>query len=140
MSLYLNNELNQQAIRQAEDANEIAADDRAGVIEAFIRRKLPADWYDKSLQERTAWFRIGHGDDFEGAIRREYICGREIAIECFGKDMTRYEMKEINQMLHRMPGLKWVGPTNTSDKAYGCQRRYKIMPEFWRDNVADDLV
>lgn len=134
--LYLNHELNQQAIRQAEDANEIAADDRAGVIEAFIRRKLPADWYNKSVQERANWFRIGHGDDFEGAIQREYICGREVANECFGKDMTRYEMKEINQMLHRMPGLKWVGSVRTKDKAYGGQRRYKILPEFYQEDNA----
>lgn len=130
-ALYLPARLEAQARERAEEANEIAADDRAGVIEAFIRRKLPADWYNKTVQERANWFRIGHGGDFEGAIQREYICGREIANECFGKDMTRYEMREINQMLHRMPGLKWVGPTNTQDAAYGCQKRYKIMPEFY---------
>lgn len=130
-ALYLPARLEAQARERAEEANEIAADDRAGVIEAFIRRKLPADWYDKSLQERAAWFRIGHGEDFEGAIQREYICGREIANECFGKDMTRYEMREINQMLHRMPGLKWVGSVRTKDTAYGGQKRYKILPEFY---------
>ena len=95
-------ELREAAKQREEEANEIASDDRAGVIEAFIRRPLPADWYDKTLRERADWFRIGHGDEFQGSIRREYICAREVAAECFQKDMTRYEIRETNQMLFRL--------------------------------------
>lgn len=128
-------ELREAAKQREEEANEIASDDRAGVIEAFIRRPLPADWYNKTLRERADWFRIGHGEEFQGAIRREYICAREVAAECFQKDMTRYEIREINQLLFRLKGLELVGTIRTRDKAYGGQRRYRINPEFW---VADE--
>ena len=62
-----------------------------------------------------------------------------MAVECFQKDMNRYEMREINQMLHRMKGLKWVGSIRTNDKAYGGQRRYKILPEFWATEDNEEL-
>ena len=45
--------------------------------------------------------------------------------------MTRYEIREINQLLFRLKGLELVGSIRTRDKAYGGQRRYRINPEFW---------
>ena len=132
--MFLDPDLNKEAIRQAEEANEIAGDERAGVIEAFIRRPIPADWRQKTRNERAGWFRIGHNSEFqegEGA-RRTHICSQEVANECFQKDMTRYEMREINQILFRLPGLKKPsGPSRIGDKAYGLQRWYEITPEFW---------
>ena len=127
--------------RLSEEANEITGDERIGEIEAFIRRPIPADWYKKDKLERAEWFRFGHNSEFvpDGEEnRRKYICSREIANELYQRDMSRYEMREINQMLIRIEGLRRIGATNTADKAYGCQRRYEILPEFWatKDNVA----
>jgi predicted P-loop ATPase len=137
--LFLDPALNREAIRQAEEANEIAGDERAGVIEAFIRRPVPKDWRQKTRNERAGWFRIGHNSEFQDgeACRRAYICSQEVANECFQKDMNRYEMREINQILFRMPGLKKpAGTSRIGDKAYGVQRWYEITPEFW--SVTDD--
>ena len=141
--LYLEPDLDRQAREQAEMANEISGDERIGVIEAFIRRPVPADWYGKTRQERADWFRLNRSDDTlaQGEEnRRRYICSQEIANELFQKDMSRYEMREINQILIRIPGLKQIGSTRIADKAYGGQRRYRILPEFWAtdNNVAED--
>lgn len=140
--LFLPPDLDRLARELSEEANEISGDERLGEIEAFLRRPIPADWYRKTRAERSEWFRFhrDNEDSPEGPeYRREYICSREIANELYQKDMSRYEMKEINQILVRIKGLRQMGPTNTPDKAYGCQRRYKLLPEFWAttDNVAE---
>ena len=140
-TLYLPHDLDRQSRELAEDANEISGDERIGVIEAFIRRPIPADWQSKTRQERADWFRVNRSDETVAQgeeNRRKYICSQEIANECFQKDMSRYEMREINQMLIRIKGLRQAGPTSTMDKAYGCQRRYEIMPEFWMLQTAED--
>lgn len=139
--LFLDPALNREAIRQAEDANEIAGDERAGVIEAFIRRPVPKDWRQKTRNERAGWFRIGHNSEFQDGegSRRTHICSQEVANECFQKDMNRYEMREINQILFRLPGLKRpTGPSRIGDKAYGVQRWYEITPEFWSATKDND--
>ena len=132
--LFLDPALDKAAREQAEAANEISGDERIGVIEAFIRRPIPADWQNKTRQERADWFRLNRTDEMVAQgedNRRKYICSQEIANELFQKDMTRYEMREINQILVRIPGLRKVESMRTADKAYGGQRRYKILPEFW---------
>ena len=134
--LYLSRELEAESRKQADDANEISGDERIGVIEAFIRRPVPVGWAGLSRKERADWFR---GDpimrtrfDLQGGEeRRRFICAQEIANECFFKDLPRYEAKEINQMLRRIDGLEEVGSYRIADSAYGGQRRFKILPEFW---------
>ena len=135
--LYLPHDLDQQARALGEEANEISGDERIGVIEAFIRRPIPADWQSKTRQERADWFRVNRSDETVAQgeeNRRKYICAQEVSNELFQKEMTRYEMREINQMLNRIKGLKQAGNMRTADKAYGGQRRYEILPEFWATN------
>lgn len=141
--LYLDPDLDRQAREQAEAANEISGDERIGVIEAFIRRPVPADWQNKTRQERADWFRLNRSDDVlvQGEEnRRKYICSQEIANELYQKDMTRYEMREINQILVRIKGLQKVDSTRIADKAYGGQRRYRILPEFWAQQTDGNNV
>ena len=140
--LYLEHDMELESRRMAEEANEVSGDERIGEIEAFIRRPIPTGWYNKTRQERQEWYK--HNKDCEAApegaeYRRKHICSREIANELYQREMNRYEMREINQMLFRIKGLKSIGPNNSLDKAYGSQRRYKIMPEFWsrQSKVAD---
>ena len=137
--LYLPQALNDAAILRAEEANEIAGDERQGIIEAFIRRLIPEGWEELGKEERAMWFRdpatrarIG-----EGAVRRKFICSQEIANECFQKQMNRYETREINQILNRLKdrGLKERGPMRDYSKAYGSQRCYEITPDFWDDEI-----
>ena len=137
-TLYLPHDLDMQARALGEEANEISGDERIGVIEAFIRRPVPADWQDKTRQERADWFRLNRSDATVAQgeeNRRKYICAQEVANELFQKEMTRYETREINQILIRIQGLQKVDSFRTSDKAYGGQRRYKILPEFWAQHT-----
>lgn len=139
--LYLPHDLDRQARELAEDANEISGDERIGVIEAFIRRPIPTDWQSKTRQERADWFRVNRSDDMvvQGEEnRRKYICAQEVANELYQKEMTRYETREINQILNRIRGLRQAGSTRIGDKAYGGQRRYEILPEFWAQHTDEN--
>lgn len=133
--LVLPPELSAEAKAREEEANEISGDDRIGIIEAFLRRPLCAGWEDRTRQQRAEWFRLPAPRDEEltGEVyRRKYICAQEIACECFCRDMSRWETREIVQLLRRIPGLTEVGSIRVADKAYGGQRRFAITEEFWK--------
>ena len=132
--LFLPAELESQAREQQACHNEITADDRAGMIDAFIRTPLPSNWYNLSKVQRSAFFENGV-ETIEGdAIRRRFICSAEILVECLHKrDITRYDSKEINQILANMEGLEYRGAIKTSDTVYGSQRRYMITDKFWHE-------
>lgn len=135
-ALYLEDyELARMATERQDQFNEIESDDRMGLIEEFIKKEVPDNWEQLTPQQRSDYFKYGTGPgvDFQGTHRRKYICAIEIANECFHKDMTRYEKREINQMLHRIKGLTEMSSMRTSDGAYGGQRRYRLEPELWED-------
>lgn len=126
--LYLSAELEHQARKQQEEHNEVTADERIGVISAYLDRKLPAGWESMTRQQRQDYFRNGsYMDDSEPGIQRETICAVEVLNECFQDKLderTRYRTKEINQILRNLPGLTAVG--RETDSCYGRQWRYRI--------------
>jgi len=136
-SLYLSKDLEADARARAEYANEITGDDRQGIIEGFLRKPLVQGWEDKSRQERLDYFRYSRGaDGLVPAVRRKYICAQEVAFECFGKEMTRYESREIVQILRRIGGLEEAGKIRVADPCYGGQLRFKITDKFWAEDDA----
>ena len=126
--LFLSREQEAEARTRQEDFNEVAVDERIGLIESYLLTVLPTGWWTLTRQQRADWFKENRrrepGD--EGQLR-QYICAMEVATECFRKDLNRYEMRDVNLLLRRLLGdNSFVGPTNTSDKEYGCQRRFKL--------------
>jgi hypothetical protein len=129
--LYLGHEMETEARKRQEAHNELAADDRVGLIDAYIRTLLPDTWGNLTKEQRAAWYqtgsRLGH-DDMGLMHRRETVCALEVLVECLGMktdDKTRYKTKEINQILRDMPGLEYIG--RTREPVYGLQRRFKII-------------
>ena len=130
--LYLPADLEKQAREEQAAHNEITADDRTGLIEAYLRTPLPAGWYNLTKAQRSDYF-DANTEPLEGdSMRRQFVCSAEVLTECFHKrDITRYDTKEINQILANMPGLVFRGAIKTSDMVYGSQRRYMIRDEFY---------
>jgi len=127
--LWLGAEMEALARKRQQEYNEDVMDTRPGVIDAFIRRLLPETWKDKTKEQRADWFKTYA--DGSGTARRKYICAVEIANECFHRELSRYEAKEINRILDGIEGLVYVGSTRVSDCCYGGQKRYKITDSFW---------
>ena len=130
-TLYLSHELETKSRELQTAHNELAADDRAGMIEAFIRKELPTTWESMTMKQRQDWFRLSsETESSEPRMKRETICAVEVLVELFGQQLdekTRYRTKDINQMLRELPELEYVG--RARDKVYGLQRRFKILED-----------
>ena len=130
--LRLSDELERQAKALQELHNELARDERRGVIEAFIRKPVPVTWESLTMDQRRAWIRdLSSLQSEEPRVYRKSSCAVEVLVECFGEKLdqkTRYRTKEINQILREMEGLE---PGQTSrDPVYGLQRRYDIKMDL----------
>ena len=109
---------------------ELAADERVGLIDAYIHTLLPETWDNLTREQRATWYQTGSqlGHDDMPMHRRETVCTLEVMVECLGMkadDKTRYKTKEINQILRSMDCLEYEG--RSYDPVYGRQRRYRIM-------------
>jgi predicted P-loop ATPase len=129
--LFLSHELEAEARLRQEDHNEVTADERAGLIEAFIRKDLPQTWGSMTMEQRQAWFKTNSEIlSEEPRIKRRTICAVEVLVECFGQKLdekTRYRTKEINQILRKMDGLEYAG--RSRDSVYGRQHRFTILED-----------
>ena len=126
--LFLDRTLEVEARRGQDDHNEVAGDDRQGVIEDFLLKPLPANWSSLSMEARRGWFRFGESYEDEATIRRETVSAVEVLCECFGErldERTKYRTREINRLLQRIP---WVEDTQRTKRVpgYGTQRLYLI--------------
>lgn len=131
--LYLPRELEMVAQMRQEEHNEVAADERTGIIEAFIRKEIPENWEDMSAKQRRDFFQYGDHGEITSLVektRRKTITAVEVLAECFGQpidERTRYRTKEINQILRSFGWLKEIG--RVYDKVYGRQRTYEIRED-----------
>ena len=129
-ALYLPRQLERAAQARQEEHNEVAADERTGIIEAFIRKEIPENWEQLSARQRQEYFKFGNAGDVTslmGTMRRSTITAVEVLAECFGQpidERTRYRTKEINQILRSFGWLRQIGLKY--DKVYGRQRTFEI--------------
>ena len=131
--LYLPRELEREAQQRQEDHNEVASDERTGIIEAFIRKEIPENWEQLSARQRQEYFKYGDNGEITALVektRRKTITAVEVLSECFGQpidERTRYRTKEINQILR---SFGWMRPVGLKyDKVYGRQRTFEIMEQ-----------
>lgn len=124
--LYLNREEEKEAQKQQEAHSEESA--KAGLIEEYLNKPLPDNWYSLGLSERKNYIQgTEFGDSLEGTLRRDKTCVMEIWVELFNgdpKQLTPLQSREINEILK---GLKEWERSNNSlrfGKIYGKQRAY----------------
>lgn len=97
-------------------------DDRQGLIEAYLKRALPANWDTLDSFERGIFL---EGTD-EGETLRSRVCVAEIWCECLGQPrekMNRYNTREINDILRVLPNWTQTKELKTFS-LYGRQRHY----------------
>ena len=97
---------------------------KAGVIAEYLSRRLPAGWYDWDTAQRRLWL---EGDE-EGTEPRETVSTIEIWAEALGNNperIDRYGIKDITDVLARLPEWGKAGNLTRSVKPYGRQRYYR---------------
>lgn len=129
-ALYLPRELEMTARQGQAEHNEVSADDRIGVIEAYLKRRLPETWESMTVDMRRKFIQGPDLDPADPFILRDTISAVEVLAECFGEKLderTRYRTKEINQILSDRLHLKPAG--SKRDRAYGKQRIFSITAD-----------
>lgn len=120
--LYLSDEA--ETIARNEQIKHCETDERRGLIEEYLNRKLPKDWAEKDIYERKAFIEDPISE--QGTVERDFVCMAEIWCECLGKnkeDMSRYNTREINDILKGLPDWEYHATTKNF-KIYGKQKYY----------------
>lgn len=110
-------------------AEAMEADDREGVVAAFLDTPLPAGWDEMSTFERRQ--HLGSASDFgtgdaEGE-QRTVVSNIEIWAECFGQppsSMTKRDSYDIAALMKRIPGWR-RSDRRLIRNPYGEQRCYE---------------
>lgn len=127
--LYLDREMAEEAIRQQEAHAEESS--KFGMVEEYLNRRIPLDWYTRSMTERRAYINkevdTDFDEPFEDTMPRVKVCVMEIWCELFNGDprnLIPVQSREINDILHVMPGWeRGKNPLQFGD-AYGRQRAF----------------
>ena len=118
--LYLDPTLEAQAQEIRETYTE--TDDRQGLVEAYLERKLPENWGKMDIYDRRAWLESAA----VGEVERMRVCRMEIWCEAFGfekSSLRAQDGKEIESMLNRL-GWHQTGKLQKFGSLYGIQREY----------------
>lgn len=121
--LYFDEE--ESTLAKESQAEHSAVDERRGLVENYLNRLLPEDWDKKDLYDRRSWLDDPLAE--AGTCQRDFVCTAEIWCECLGKDkndMTRYNTKDINNLMMTLPGWEFISSTKNFP-IYGKQRFYK---------------
>lgn len=100
-------------------------DDRTGLVIEYLNTLLPENWEDMDIYDRRD-FLLNEETHPKGTVVREYVCVAEVWCECFSKnkdDMTRYNTRDINNILRRLPGWVQVKTTRRFTN-YGTQKYF----------------
>ena len=112
-------------IAKIEQHKHSEADERKGIIEEYLNTKFPDDWDKMDLYDRRRWLEDPLSKN--GTVQKDFVCIAEIWCECLGKeknDMSRYNTREINEILRSMP--EWEAIASTKNfPLYGKQKYYK---------------
>lgn len=124
--LYLTGEEEKEAQAQQDSHSEESA--KAGLIEEYLDKLIPENWYDLSISERRNFIQdTEFGDSIEGTLIRDKTCVMEIWVELFNgdpKQLSPLLSREINEILKGLKGWEKSNSPLSFGKIYGKQRAY----------------
>lgn len=134
--LYLKGDVAAQAYVQQQEAME--ADDREGIVAAYLDTLLPEDWDSLDLYQRRSFLGENEfgSEQRKGTVRRKKVCVMEIWCECFGKErqnLKRTDSYEIEGILMRIGCWEKLTTTKTGKTHFTL---YGPQKTFIRHNAA----
>lgn len=117
--------LSREAARMAEEAqmDAMEADERQGIVEEYLQRKLPKDWDELDYDRRMLFL----DSEDEGTEERRQVSNIEIWVEALhnpAKAMEPKDARAITAMMMRIPGWEKSGKMRRVC-GYGMQRIYQ---------------
>lgn len=114
-----------QAIADSFQKEYVETDERLGLVEDFLNRKITDNWYELSTFEHKDYlFRMPHLCNVE----REYVCNMEIFQEALDGRCGYLDRKEsyaIKRMMAKLPEWEFQGKAKRRFGVYGNQHYYK---------------
>ena len=123
-SLYLSREADEVA--NFERRRHTEADERTGMIEAYLNTPVPAGFDDWTIENRNSFFEMKQ-EPGKNPVIRDSISVAEIWHECLGKpraDMNRYSTRELNLIMRSLDDWEFMNSTKNFGM-YGKQKYYK---------------
>lgn len=130
-SLYLSEEIARFA---AEEQDKYMVEDpRAGLIEAYLDKLLPANWDELDKYKRRDYIQgVGFIAEEEGVLQRMQVGVAEMAYELFGEENIKpYQAKEYHALIGSIDG--WSKKTKrlrTSCSPYGRQSVHERVTDI----------
>jgi hypothetical protein len=93
-------------------------------VEDYLDRKLPAGWESMDLYARRSFLE----GSAEGVTQRQTVCILEIWAEALSGNpdkLDRYAIKEIQDIMTKLPEWRRSGNKRTTIRPYGRQRYYE---------------
>lgn len=118
--LYLPKELLDYAKQVADEHTD--KDDRSGMVEQYLARRLPTKWLDMDQLERRVWL---EQPDNAGTVERRTVCVMEVWVECFGRqpeDLRFGDSKDIGRMIRTLGG--WSSGSAVAIPQYGKNKLF----------------
>jgi hypothetical protein len=102
----------------------VEEDSIGGVIQEYLDRLVPMNWWSKSPEGRIQWMADrDQGFEPEGDLMIDRVCSIQIWVEALGRrkgDHMRIDLLAITDALKRIPGWKQL-PGRTRIPGYGPQ-------------------
>ena len=121
--------LTPEAAKLAEAAQfeAMESDDRQGIVEEYLARKLPADWDGMDYDRRMLFL----DSEEEGTVERRTVTNIEIWTEALhnqAKAMEPKDARAITAIMVRIPGWRKTGESRRIT-GYGKQRIYRKVEQ-----------
>lgn len=133
-SIYPDAEMERYAEEQQEGHRQ--EDPRTGMLEEFLKKPIPVDWYSKDLQTRRRI--ITEAYTYQGeTMERCKVCAAEVWVECFGyplSTLTQKETRQINAMLLKLC-KDWKRENVRFGTDYGRQRGFVKVFQGQKESV-----
>lgn len=124
-SLVLSGDATDEALKNQRDA--MISDPREEMVRLYLDKKLPADWYDRDLDQRRDFLYGTERPVPEAPLRRDFICAQEIWCECFGNSLKMMEPKDtyaIKKLMAKMDGWEYTNKKVNIGAGYERPRGY----------------
>lgn len=130
--LFLDEDMEAQARKLQQEYNISSGDPMREDLRQFIDTLVPANWEDRTLEQRRDWWSDDSPLKALGTLRRDVVSPREFLMEFYGwrRDDNRFYQKsrEVGKVLKEW-GWKMTGPSRHAAKAYGVQLKGYTRPK-----------
>lgn len=137
-SLYLS--LEDEQVAREKQREQLATDDREGLVRDYLEILLPDNWEQLTSHERQHYCYIMPARERKGEMRRMEVSNIEIWHECFGRrkdELTARDARAIKLLMEAIGGWSSDGSRKNLTGGYGQQRVYRRVEQGPASEVGD---